>query len=795
MSIRVGSGLNFKKVAATPGESAASDEVIAYVKSDGKVYAKDSTGVERAMLDVRTVRVSSTGALTLSGTQTVDGVALGVGDRVLVRHQGVYSGNNYDNGVWVVASGAWTRAGDADTSAKLAGQRWMPTEGTKFTGFIFLCAFASTDTLGTTALAFVAENAQDYGNIFEIPTGNTRSRGETFVDLVNTRLPRYWSGTAWVYPKGVQDYSSAAPSNPVTGELWYDSGNNLLKVYNGTSFVATGISDALPIGTVTSFAGVTPPAGCLMADGSSYLRTTYPDLFTAITTTVVGSGASGQAVITTTDTSKLAVGYQVESAVTGIPFGSTILSIVANTSFTISANLTATLTNATVRAIPHGAVDATHFNVPDGSGRSPLGTGTPAGANGATAHILGQKGGEETHVLTTPEIPGHTHGFSGTATSGFYNGGTATAGTNAQRQTGATGDNTSSTGGGGAHNVLHPFVVLNAIIKATVVSSNFAIAVQSTAPTSPVVGQQYQNTTDGIVRVYDGTTWDLVDGHGTEWVSTTPAAPATGIVPFTRFRARRIPSFIGPSGQDSQLQPAFFSNRISMFEAVDNSTTISVYGLAATILNNAGAAATAVASAPTNFFTSMLRFRVASTTTAGTAGEVRSTTAPYHLSSTANKGGFFFVARFGFNLIAAGSRAFIGFTTFTTAFPAGADPSASLNMIGFGFDAADANIQFMRNDGTGTATKVDMGANFAKGTGGTNFYEARIFVPSGNGQQVYYSIQRLNDGAITNSGSTPITTDLPAVDTGMGWHLFVGNGAVAAAHSMDLQALYVETDN
>lgn len=64
----------------------------------------------------------------------------------------------------------------------------------------------------------------------------------------------------------------------------------------------------------------------------------------------------------------------------------------------------------------YGAGDgSTTFNLPDLRGRVPIGSGTAAGANGATAHALGSMGGEETHLLSTPEMPAHTH--TGTTTS------------------------------------------------------------------------------------------------------------------------------------------------------------------------------------------------------------------------------------------------------------------------------------------------------------------------------------------------------------------------------------------
>ena len=52
--------------------------------------------------------VATTCPITLSNTQTIDGVSVSVGDRVLVKNQSTGS----DNGIYVVSVGAWDRAVD-----------------------------------------------------------------------------------------------------------------------------------------------------------------------------------------------------------------------------------------------------------------------------------------------------------------------------------------------------------------------------------------------------------------------------------------------------------------------------------------------------------------------------------------------------------------------------------------------------------------------------------------------------------------------------------------------------------
>jgi hypothetical protein len=73
------------------------------------------------------VRAATTANITLSGTQTVDTIALVVGDRCLVKDQT----DPTKNGPYVVASGAWTRASDFDTAAELQAGLVYVNEGTQ----------------------------------------------------------------------------------------------------------------------------------------------------------------------------------------------------------------------------------------------------------------------------------------------------------------------------------------------------------------------------------------------------------------------------------------------------------------------------------------------------------------------------------------------------------------------------------------------------------------------------------------------------------------------------------------
>jgi hypothetical protein len=60
-------------------------------------------------------RVATTTNITLSGEQTIDGVAVVADDRVLVKNQT----NSIDNGIYLVSTGAWARDYDADNNLDL----------------------------------------------------------------------------------------------------------------------------------------------------------------------------------------------------------------------------------------------------------------------------------------------------------------------------------------------------------------------------------------------------------------------------------------------------------------------------------------------------------------------------------------------------------------------------------------------------------------------------------------------------------------------------------------------------
>lgn len=96
------------------------------------------------------VRAASTANLTLSGTQTVDGVALIAGDRILVKDQSTASGN----GIYVVAAGSWPRAADLDANSEALGATVFVSEGSAHGNSQWSLTTDGPITVGTTALSW-----------------------------------------------------------------------------------------------------------------------------------------------------------------------------------------------------------------------------------------------------------------------------------------------------------------------------------------------------------------------------------------------------------------------------------------------------------------------------------------------------------------------------------------------------------------------------------------------------------------------------------------------------------------
>ncbi len=273
----------------------------------------------------------------------------------------------------------------------------------------------------------------------------------------------------------------------------------------------------------------------------------------------------------------------------------------------------------------------------------------------------------------------------------------------------------------------------------------------------------------------------------------TPVAPAAGgLKLFGRsVGGRMLPASVGPSGLDTSVQPFFGRNKIGLFLPHGNNAGFTNFGFATAATGTATGANVAM----TNLHTYMKRHEWLVTTAATTAVVgVRATTQQHTLGGpAAGLGGFTLVWRWApaTGMANASHRAFAGMRN-SVAAPTDVNPSTLTVICGMGYDAGDANIQFMHNDGSGTATKIDLGAAFPKPNADrTAVYEVAMFSPPGPTQTLGYEVTNLVSGAVATG---TVTTDLPATTALLAPYSYVSVGGVSSVVGMMINSLYLESD-
>lgn len=211
------------------------------------------------------------------------------------------------------------------------------------------------------------------------------------------------------------------------------------------------VASGLAAGTMVQWPGATPPANWLICDGSAISRANYASLFAAI-------------------------------------------------------------------GVTYGAGDgSTTFNLPNLKGRAVVGRDSSQ----TEFDTLGETGGAKTHTLTTSEMPSHKHTESrriyGASTGNSHFGYTidTTDTTVRLNQVAGTSDAhslTDFTGGGGAHNNLQPYIVLNYIIKT---SAGVTAGDSELASRVGVVETSSSSMTGAVLPFAKGTApsgWLIADG-------------------------------------------------------------------------------------------------------------------------------------------------------------------------------------------------------------------------------------------------------------------------------------------
>lgn len=185
----------------------------------------------RSGLDVKqSVRVATTADITLSGTQTIDGVAVIAGDRVLVKNQSTAT----DNGIYVVAAGAWSRASDADSDAEVTpGLFTFVEEGTVNADSGWVLSTNAPVSLGSTNLTFA-----QFSGTGQITAGDGLTKTGNTIDIVTASSSRI------VVNANNIDLATTGVSAGTYTSVTVDAYGRVTSATSPTTLAGYGITDA-----------------------------------------------------------------------------------------------------------------------------------------------------------------------------------------------------------------------------------------------------------------------------------------------------------------------------------------------------------------------------------------------------------------------------------------------------------------------------------------------------------------------------------------------------------------------
>ena len=203
-------------------------------------------------LDVKaSVTAATTANITLSGAQTIDGVSVVAGNRVLVKNQT----NATQNGIYVAASGAWARSSDADTWAELVSAYVFVEEGSTYADTGWVCTINAGGTLGTDPVTWSQFSG---AGTYVAGTGLTLS-GNTF-SITNTAVTAGSYGaasktlTATVNAQGQLTALAETPISITLSQVT-DAGTMAAQYANNVNITGGSIQN------LTTFDGITIDGG------------------------------------------------------------------------------------------------------------------------------------------------------------------------------------------------------------------------------------------------------------------------------------------------------------------------------------------------------------------------------------------------------------------------------------------------------------------------------------------------------------------------------------------------------
>lgn len=360
------------------------------------------------------VRAATTANITLSAPQSIDGISVIAGDRVLVKNQTTASAN----GIYVVAAGAWTRATDADSAGELNGGTtvWV-NEGSTQADTGWTVTNDGTVTIGTTSIVWTQTSGlgQISAGAGLTKTGNTLNIGTASasrivvnadnIDLASsgvtpgtyTKITVDTYGRATVGATATPADIGAQPSSTYLTNL--DALGNGIVVKNGTTALARTITGSADI-TVTNGNGVAGNPTLTLSD-----TTVTPGTYNSVTVdakgrvTAASNVLDGSSVVSATngEGASIAIGKAVY-----ISAGDTVR--LANANAGSTKNVVGLVYDASIASSATGSISTTGV-VTATTGQWDAVTGQTGGLTAGSKYYLSNS--TAGNLTTTPPTTGY----------------------------------------------------------------------------------------------------------------------------------------------------------------------------------------------------------------------------------------------------------------------------------------------------------------------------------------------------------------------------------------------------
>lgn len=280
---------------------------------------------------------TTTNLTSLSGLLTIDGVTVTAGQRVLVKDQT----SAQFNGVYVAASGAWSRATDTNTYLKLQNIYLFVTSGSSNAGTAWGTTNHGAGTIDVTPINWVQiQNTQ----IYTAGTGLTLSANQFSITNTGVTATSYGSASSvGTFTVNAQGQLTAASNASIAIAASQITSGSLAIAQGGTNGSATPTAGAIAYGTGTAygFSAAGSAGQVLLSGGTSVPTWTSASSLSVGTATNLAGGAANS------------IPYQTGAgATTFLASGTGVLQSNGGLSYTT----TPTLTGTNFSGIPNSAL-------------------------------------------------------------------------------------------------------------------------------------------------------------------------------------------------------------------------------------------------------------------------------------------------------------------------------------------------------------------------------------------------------------------------------------------------------